>query len=62
MGEDSDARNGIRNAICQNYFFGDGNCPVCQRQSECASMVDETLLYASKLSKKRKSNPAKNND
>jgi hypothetical protein len=61
-GEDRDARNGIRDGICHNYYFGDGNCPSCRCQFECTSMVDETLTYISKLTKKRKSNPARNDD
>lgn len=62
QGEESDARNGIRNAVCQAYFYGDGDCPSCRRQYECTSMVDETLAYASELAQKRKSDPAGNND
>jgi len=59
-GADSVAHKSIRDAICLNYFSGDGNCPSCHRQSECLSLVDDALGFISDLTSKRNSTPVKN--
>jgi len=53
--EDSVVRNGIRKAVCLNYFYGDENCPSCRQGPECRLMVDEAVKYVENLTSKRKS-------
>ncbi len=57
--EDSVVRNGIRKAVCLNYFYGDENCPYCRRAPECRLMVDEAIKYVTNLTSKRNPFPAK---
>ena len=57
--EDRVVRNGIRKAVCLNYFYGDENCLSCRRDAECLLMVDEAIRYVTNLANRRNLLPAK---